>query len=1389
MSKVFKAVGNAISSVVKGVVKAVTAVVKAVVNVVSSVINFVTQPFMGLLGGMPSMPDAASEAERQQGVLVQTQGSNVNIPVVYGYRKVGGTVVFAETGSSNNRYLYVAYVFSEGLVEGLREVFIDDWMLPVTLTANLNAGQVVDVTTDRYAGRVRLQWYPGQYFTNPASSPVGTSVKSGIFAEAPSFTNNMIFNGLAVLFARYEWKQITTQADADNNPFSGNIPQAQVSMLGKRVASLLVDTTETQSYESSPVRYSTNPAEILLDYLRNPRYGKGLQNADIHWDSWKKSARKCNQTVTYLSTNSDITGPILTCNYVLDTGITIFGNVKTLLMGFRAYMPYVQGKYKLRIEDAGNETDITSGVATILMTAVAQPFLKSSYTGNVCDIVGNVTYTGIDKGAKYNVVSVSYVDPDQKFSVQQVIYPETEEERQIYIDRDGGRENKLEATFPTLTNYAMAKDMARLLFNKSRRQETCSLTISSEGLELEPGDNIRIQSNVLNFGTDPWRIVSLRVNDNMTVDISCVRNPDDIYPYVRAGEEDIVVAVYVPKGSIIYYPSSDNQPLIGLVPPTRAVYPSDFAPNVTNPGGTDPNAPGGGGVGGGNPPGGGGNVTPNPDINNPGTPPPPPPPFEAVVQLRRSFATDLRNGNFMINLVFAQPADGLYSYSLMWYRVNRFSPWIEARKEEKPGPGGDITLTFGPLPPGDFQFYVRAYATDGRASTRVTQGTASIRANSAERNPDLTGIATASTIQVSEGWTLPESETPTAPRYDDDIARISIRPKLAAGAPLATRKMTVTLQQITDSFAPLNTLIDGARFYYKQKDEEYWSYEDYKFISANAQYTPGTTISFDLTGDFGSRVYPSDIIPFTINDNLQVYDFLVRLTYANGEPALKQFGPLRASVELYSGSYNFVAVGTPESGAQRTTRSSLIPAGFNDTFKTVDQDPNKTAATGADLVPGIFRMYAANQQDKITFIFNPPTTSIGSFRGYKIFYREVVAGTNPSFRSVTVAPTAGIDGKITFELNGNGFTLNQRFEWVIAVLIRNPIGGDPIEADNCLYARYSIPRDSYDDNIYPEFNWVIKNTKAALGELRTAFPATPTPNPKSWIKKQVLVFDPYQSSVFTNAHITKSTNDFKLNIYFKFRFQAPTTSVTHINCYRRIYDIYGVQRTTVTTQAKFYGLGPWERVRVTLSSLTTDAEGFKTINLRGPIDPEYFNLNYQVAGGSTSFGSNLVSNRYGATGRWPFGYATDLAGIYPMSRTGVGNSWVTSSSSTPRDRWAQYLFVFDDGGTLASKGLMLTDFYTPQQAGTGYVSEADGFISAYGNVPKDLEVDIASFDTIEAGYGRRLSEAITAPAMSDMYMSATPQYGLRSAPPSKSAYSDAGYPLRLAGPSTGDIVY
>ena len=215
--------------------------------------------------------------------------------------------------------------------------------------------------------------------------------------------------------------------DADANPFTGSIPAIKTTLLGRKVATITSSSGST-AYASETENYSTNPAEIILDYLRNPRYGKGLKNTDIDFDSFLIAKNKYNTVVTY--TTGGTQGPIITNNTVLDTAQSLFANTKLLLMNCRSYLPFSQGKYKLKVEDAGNATDITSGVATIVQTF------------NTDNIQGSLTYQAIERSAKYNVVEINFVNPDKAYSIEAVIYPETLAERQVYIDKDGGRENK-----------------------------------------------------------------------------------------------------------------------------------------------------------------------------------------------------------------------------------------------------------------------------------------------------------------------------------------------------------------------------------------------------------------------------------------------------------------------------------------------------------------------------------------------------------------------------------------------------------------------------------------------------------------------------------------------------------------------------------------------------------------------------------------------------------------------------------------------------------------------------------------------------------------------------------------------------------------------------------
>ena len=1137
MSKVFKSIGKAIG----GVFKAIGNVVKAVVDVVSSVVNFVIQPFMGLFGG--GMPDPGQEAQRQDGVLIQQQGSNVNIPVVYGMRKVGGIVTYAETGSSNNQYLWVAYVLSEGEVEGLRELYIDDYQVPNNYVqqAMSGLGNVVSIGDGKYKDRVQFQFFPGTFY---AEGDIGTSVLPDrtLMDAAPGWKDTMYYNGLAVLFVRYYWKKIQSQADADNNPFSGSIPQIKATLLGKKVQTL-VDGSDWTTYASAD-RYSTNPAEILADYLRNPRYGKGLANADMDFASFKIAAQKCNQEVNYVN---DIFGPILTTNYVLDTNNTLMANTKILLSNFRAYMPYVQGKYKLKIEDAGNPTDILSGSATIAATFTQD------------NIQGNVTFTGIEKSSKYTAVKVTYVDPDNKYSTQQVVFPETEAERQTYIDLDGGRENVQETTFGGITNYAIAKDFARLLFNKSRYQETCSLTVTSQALELEPGDIIRIQSNILDFDTDPWRIVSIKYNDDMSVDLGCVRTQESIYPHTRLNEDDVVLAPFVPKGATIYYPSSQNDPLIGLIPPTHV-------PGYNE---TDPNTTAGGGVG-----------DPNGTINSGDDPVVPEEvPLDLIdvvdfVNVKYESTGGLQNrGTF----TFTAPDHTMFEGIDVYYKTQSMTGYQDLSVNTTNGPNNDFTFTIDNMVHQViYNFTIRVKYSTGEYSQNIL--------NFSTVPNDTTQIFDDDVNLVGTGWTPPA------------YAPIEIRSNapFAFKCPIATpvgssRRITFACKQNIVTEVP-NEQIKGVQILWKTTSSAYWYNARYDF---QQDYKPGDVGTFTFpratdNGDIGSTGDPSQ------------YDFIIRFSYWDGvkyEISTKQVRIMNVDVTDDDSGWSIFLPTNYDSYVIEATGDFAAPLAEENPGAIINPEdltlPLKTVVTR---YTGSF-----GATPTVTFeLEDSPTVANNVYiRGFRVYGRpfdpfkrgndyKVVGETTTSASVMTVD---------TFLTNT---TKDYEHEYVIVPLVRD--GSSTIEADNGWhvegkpnYRTYNQAlRDGYTGtpvtigtnptqyvNLKDTWNPTLVNKYEALQEVQSVKSQTDA-------TAQIIGFEmiPFGD----NAWQENSSG----GNWMKFAYKL-TWNVSHIGFpYTgiRVYRRVNVTDTAVRGRTDYYGIGKWEYVDISGSYSTNNSQVF-----------------------------------------------------------------------------------------------------------------------------------------------------------------------------------------------------
>ncbi|CAB4153812.1 Tip attachment protein J [uncultured Caudovirales phage] len=1172
MSKVFKAVGNVVSGVVKAVGSVVSGVVKAVGNIASSVINFVASPFLGLFGG-PEVPSVDTGSNSPQGALITRDGTVADVNVVYGVRKIGGNIVFAETGGEGNKYLWVAYALCEGGIEGLREVWINDEQIPAGDITALNSGQAADVTEGsskcKFAGRARIQFWKGLYFDNPSYTNVGSVISQDIFAGAPNWDANMNYNGVATLFVRYEWKNTTDANGQTTNPFSGQIPTIGVVILGKTVADLTTGTPESYTYGGTGYthRYSNNPAECLLDYLRNPRYGKGLTNDEIDWASWKQAALKCQTPVTY-SSESTQTGPILTMNYIVGTGATLFNNVQDMLKQFRAYMPYVQGKFKLLIEDGGNPTDITSSSYNVAAT-----FDKTN-------IQGDLTYTGIERTSKYSVVTVSYVDPDQKWTEQQVVYPESEADRTYYKNLDGGRENKRDEKFTGITNPNVAKAFAKMIFMKSREQDSITLTVGSQGFELDVGDIVYIDANILKFGTTPggntigWRVISIKMNNDYTFTLGCVRHIPTIYPYVRTGGMVYKVKLHVPKGTSYVYPKEPGSVPAALQNYTGAVStgttPSGWSSIWTSTTGNTTTNPF--------------DIVPQPDATAV--------PTDTVSIFKAAFFNV--NGQIYCDLYFRQPTHAMYDKTTFYYKRDIASEtgYVQIDNSTKSGANSIQVQRIGPLLVN--QVYVV------KTAVKYSTGDTSFKINTIKITPTESNseLDPADFIEsVASGWTLPDvtlSNNKLA-----IIKTITGTPVLTGGNPTTPRGLVISVLQDIDTYGR-NTYVNGITIFYKASSATYWKQYNWTF---GGGYSAGITSPNVTISDFGAPSYPSE------PSSGQLYDFVFRYNYTDNLVSEYQYRAMQVPVEKVGGSYVFNAF----ANALSTIKAEKIASQI---ITTEANAPQSAVSNALNIVVGIRAIYERSAYDgsnTIRMFFQPPAgVDIPSWVGVTIYYRKIEVGINTGYTELKAWP-------VTLSTSGEYSVVIPRIEYntydyEFGINCRVLVSG---VQQNATYAMYGRGRFSeLGQNINQMIVFEQRYLSDVLKDLSTA-PSDPQPVPVVLEWKRV----------FTQPQ-DGSKQNYRYN-YYQLKLQVPLTSFNNLIIYRRELGPAGA----FPNVARYNGIGRWEKITVGSGTspsgvgLTIDpTTGITTINMRGPLGSKEFDPYYEVLPGRTLLNPTFASS-------------------------------------------------------------------------------------------------------------------------------------------------------------------
>ena len=500
------------------------------IDIIEDGIDFIIDIVVDVIGWLvptPEIPDfgVGEFDDYETGLLLNKQSNDASIPVMYGERLIGGTRVMLQSSGATNEYLYICLAISEGEINAIEEIRIND-------KAVTWSGSLTD-NTQRTVASLDNNFFKADPTVEDSSAESLITVEphfgtdgqsaSSLLSSLSNWGSNHKLSGICYLALKFKWNQ---------DAFSG-IPKVQALIQGKKVVAY------NSSLAAQTAAYSTNPAWCMLDFLTNERYGKGLAIADINLQSFYDASQICVTQVTPYSGGSDIN--IFETNAVLDTSKKVLENVRELIKGCRGYLPYIGGKYNLVIE--------TTGSSTLSL--------------NEDDVFGGIKLQSENKNNKYNRVIVSFINPDRNYQVDEVQFPQIDDSGYATADKhatmkaaDGGFLLEGRFDFKTITSPYQAEEMAEVILRRSRSAKTLSINASAKAYDITIGDIIDVTHSSLGYSSKLFRVVGQTFNQDFTVGLSLIEHADAFYTWATKTAQASVPATNLPNPFNITTPTS-----------------------------------------------------------------------------------------------------------------------------------------------------------------------------------------------------------------------------------------------------------------------------------------------------------------------------------------------------------------------------------------------------------------------------------------------------------------------------------------------------------------------------------------------------------------------------------------------------------------------------------------------------------------------------------------------------------------------------------------------------------------------------------------------------------------------------------------------------------------
>lgn len=478
-------------------------------------------------------PKQSGASQADQGILVNTSSTADPLPVIYGYRRFGGTRVLSEVssksgtafGDKTNGYLHLVIAHCEGEIASIPNIYADNkdiwdydtfaWYYikypgtdaqaacsalitatTISLTGTYSqSGTTVTITATAHKRAVgetlTLDYTSGtavdgafvvvsvptvDTLTVTAAGSLTTS--GNVSISASKWTANHKLSGVA-----YTWLVLKY----DTNVWK-SFPTITADINGRKI----YDT------RSGLTVWSDNPALIIRDYLTNARYGRGVSASDIDDTSITAAANTCDELVaTPTGTQNRYR-----INAIVDTSQPALDNLRHMLTSCRGVLIFTGGKYKLIIDQATSPT----------------------FTFSEDNIVGAWSIKLGEKRARFNRVRANWINPDNEWQPAITVRDST-----TFRSADNGLMLEAQIDYPYVTDPYQVQRLADMHLKQSRFGITCSFRATIAGMLCEVGDVVAITHATPGWTAKPFRVMRVGLLSSDEVEVTCTEYDASVY--------------------------------------------------------------------------------------------------------------------------------------------------------------------------------------------------------------------------------------------------------------------------------------------------------------------------------------------------------------------------------------------------------------------------------------------------------------------------------------------------------------------------------------------------------------------------------------------------------------------------------------------------------------------------------------------------------------------------------------------------------------------------------------------------------------------------------------------------------------------------------------------